>query len=124
PDLEHDSRIQSPSNSSEISRSQSQGEYYPRSGGQPIYNQSSIQNQPLRDDRYYREDPRSQSIPPPNRYISPHQNILPSVRINVPAQQQSQYFQNSPSPYDSRMPPPSISEQPYGRDTYTRSPIQ
>ena len=124
PDLEHDSaRMRSPSNISEISRSQSQNDYY---GRPDITRQTMYPGQSVRDDRYYREDPRSQSIPPPPRYISsPQPNLLPPVRIHEqsPLGQQSPYY---PSPRYEPMPPPApVAHEPsYVRESYSRSPVQ
>jgi len=113
--------IASPTSASEVSRSQSQSDYYSRSemGRQPsIYSQPSV---PVRDDYRYREDSQSQSIPS-TRYIpSPQQNLPSLVRIHEPFRAQSPYYQPSPR-YDAGMPPP-ISEPGYVRETYSRSPI-
>jgi hypothetical protein len=104
PDIEHESgRMRSPSNISEMSRSQSQGEYFGR---------------PYPGDRFYPDDPRAQSMPP--RYIpSPQPNLLPPVRLH----EQSQFY---PSPRYEPMPPPAAitHEASFVRETYSRSPVQ
>lgn len=130
PDIEVDlRRMRSPSNLSDISRSQSRGGDMYRSelARQSSYgSQPSIQTGPLRDDHagYYREESRSDSLPPHNRYPPPQQTVLPSVRFSdQPLSQRSSYFPGNP--YDSMAPPPGMSqESSYGRDPYARSPAQ
>ena len=123
-------KIASPSNASEVSRSQSQGDYYQRSGelarqpSQLYQSESPVPSGPMRDDRYYRDDPRGQSIHPPRYVHSTQQTVLPPVRIHEPITQQSPYYQNPQSPYAARMPPPSMGgELAYVRESYTRSPV-
>jgi hypothetical protein len=103
PDAEYESRrMCSPSLASEVSRSQSQSDYY--NSRQPsVYG--------MRDDRYYREDPRA-SIPP--RYVQSPQ-LLPPPRMNE-AMHQSSYYQPR-----SEMPPPAGLQL---RESFSRSPVQ
>lgn len=131
PDIEADlRRIRSPSNLSDISRSQSRGGEMYRSdlGRQSSYgSQPSIQTGPLRDDHsgYYREESRSESLPPHGRFPPPQQkNVLPPVRLpDQPLGQRSSYF--PPTRYDSMAPPAGLSQDPnYARETYSRSPAQ
>jgi len=128
PDIEVDMRrMRSPSNLSDISRSQSRGgEMFRSELGRPSSygSQPSIQTGPLRDDHsgYYREESRSESLPPHNRYPPPQQNVLPPVRLpEQPLSQRSSYF--APTRYESMAPPAGLSqESSYGRE-YARSPI-
>ena len=130
PDIEVDiRRMRSPSNLSDISRSQSRGGDMYRSelARQSSYgSQPSIQTGPLRDDHgvYYREESRSDSLPPHTRYPPPQQTVLPPVRFpDQPLSQRSGYFPGNP--YESMAPPSGMSQEPsYGRDPYARSPAQ
>jgi len=130
PDIDADlRRIKSPSDLSDLSRSQSRGAEMYRSdlGRQSSYgSQPSIQTGPLREDHtgYYREESRSESLPPHTRFPPQQQNVLPPVRLpDQTLSQRSSYF--PPSRYDSMAPPTGISQDPnYARETYSRSPAQ
>jgi hypothetical protein len=118
PEVE-EGRMRSPSNISEpISRSESQGDYYKRPA--VLYNQ---QQPPPQQDRFFLDESPQLSIPPPTRYMSPHQNILPPVRTNSPLPQHPQYY-NATSPYNPPRIPPPISDPVFAAEQYSRSPIQ
>jgi hypothetical protein len=125
PDFEHESaRVQSPSNVSEVSRSQSRADYYSMGGPPSTYGTQPLPAGPMRDDLYYRENPRSHSIPPGTRYMSsPQSTAIPPVRLaeQSPLSQASQYF---PSPRYEAMPPPISHESSYSREPYSRPPAQ